>query len=134
MEEVQKETRRIVIMLLKISIFPVAGLIMAGNMEGLRGFVLGLGVSIITFLMLARAAWRSSGQRTVAQGQSVAIANYLVRYLFYGLTLSLAILRPDINVFACVIGLVLLKYMLIGEGMIKKIIGAVQSKLGAVEE
>ncbi len=133
MNEVQKETRRIITLVMVIAIIPVCGLIWSGNWSGLRGFILGFAVNIVTFLMLARSAWQITGAETPTQGQVMAVLNYLVRLVFYGLTLLVAFTRPDINEIAVVIGMVMIKYTLIGEGLVKHL-SRVVGKIGSVEE
>lgn len=133
MNEVQRETRRIITLVMVIAIIPVCGLIWSGNWSGLRGFLLGFAVNIVTFLMLARSAWQITGAETPTQGQVMAVLNYLVRLVFYGLTLLVAFTRPDINEIAVVIGLVMIKYTLIGEGLVKHL-SRVVGKIGSVEE
>ncbi len=134
MDEVQRETRRIITLVLIIAIIPVFGLLWSGNWGGLRGFLLGFAVNIITFLMLARSAWQITGAETETQGQVLAVVNYLMRLIFYGLTLVVAFTRPDINAAATVIGMVMIKYTLIGEGLVKHLFRVAGGKIGSVEE
>ncbi len=134
MGEVQREIRRIIILVVLIAFIPVGGLLWAGNWDGLRGFLLGFLVNITGFLMMARSAWQITGAKTAAQGQALAGINYLVRFVFYGLALLVAFSRPDINPVATVVGMLMIKYTLIGEGLIKHFQKTAGRKIGSVEE
>lgn len=134
MEIIQNEIRRILTLTGKISLVPVLSLLLAGNFAGLRGFLLGLLSSMLIFVMMGRFAWKITGQTEPAYGQAVAITAYLLRMLLYALTVTVAILRPNINILAVVVGLVMIKYILIGEAMLKKVKLGLGQKFGSVEE
>ncbi len=134
MEQVQKEVNRIIFLVLKVGIVPATGLVLARNWDGLVGFILGLSVAILSFKIMARNAWKITGCENPVQGQALALTGYFIRFFFYALTLAAALNRSGVTFLACALGLVFIKFTLLGEGILKQFMQSLHRKLGPVKE
>lgn len=134
METVDREVRRIIIMVAKISLIPLAGMAFAGNWAGVKGFILGLCTSFLGFIMMAQKAWQITGLDSQEEGRRLAVGNYFVRLTLYGAVLALAAHKAAISFPAAAVGLVMLKFTLVGAGILKNIKDIVTVKFGIFKE
>lgn len=121
MKRIDREVRRLVVLTLQVSLLPLAGMALLKNWQGFRGFSLGLSTSILAFIMMSHQAWRLSGVDSEEKARKIAFGNYVTRLTFYALILIIAIKRTNINFAATAVGLVMIKFVLVGEALLKNL-------------
>lgn len=129
MEMIDREVRRIIFLVLKVSLVPLVGMVMIQNWPGLRGYIIGLSAAILSFILMSRQAWQLTGLGSEEKARKVAMGNFLGRLFFYAVILTLAAKRPSLSLPTTAIGLVMLKFVLVGEGIFKSLRDVLISKI-----
>ncbi len=84
--------------------------------------------------MMAQKAWQITGLDSEEEGRKVAVGSYMVRLTLYGSILALAAQKATLSFPAAAVGLVMLKFTLVGEGIFKNIKDIVAVKFGTFKE
>ena len=129
MEKIDREVRRLIALALKVSFLPLLGMFWLHNWQGVRGYLLGLSASILAFIMMSRQAWRLTGLASEEKARKMAFGNYVTRLTFYAFILIVAAKRIEINFAATAVGLVMIKFVLVGEAVLKNIKDILMTKI-----
>lgn len=103
-----------------VALLPLIASLLTGELSGFMGLLLGLIISLLLFrlkaLNIQRALEMNSNRAT-----GFIRNRYFVNYIIYFFVLFIAYRKPELNFLATAIGLLLLKFTIIGSAVVELI-------------
>ncbi|SET16560.1 ATP synthase subunit I [Anaerobranca gottschalkii] len=88
-----------------------------GNIDVAVGVVAGGVISILSFRLMALAALQLVELNDPQKAKARAIINYLIRYILYAGVLYVGFVTPEINFVGIVVGLLMVKFVILFDGV-----------------
>ena len=112
-----KLTKRIAI--ISLFIIGISAFIFKESMPIIQGYIFGTLISILGFKLLENTI-NKSVEMTPSRASGYSMAHYMLRYIIYGVVLSVAALADYLNFPATLLGLMMVKIMILLSGIFDK--------------
>ncbi|MGM0437285.1 MAG: ATP synthase subunit I [Bacillota bacterium] len=96
-----------------VALIPLTSSLVMGEFDAFLGLIFGLSISILLF-HLKRINIENSLQMSAAKANTYIRNRYFINYLIYFIVLAVAYRREGISFLAVVVGILLLKFTIIG--------------------
>lgn len=96
-----------------VALIPLVSSLIMGEIDAFLGLIFGLSISILLF-HLKRINIENSLQMSAAKANTYIRNRYFINYLIYFIVLAVAYRREGISFLAVVVGILLLKFTIIG--------------------
>jgi len=116
-----------------VALIPLTSSLVMGKIAAFLGLIFGLSISILLF-HLKRINIENSLQMTASKANTYIRNRYFINYLIYFVVLAVAYQRDGINFLAVVVGILLLKFTIIGLAAIDNIRKSWEEKKDKVEK
>ena len=110
-----------------IALVPLLSSLIMGEIAAFLGIIFGLSISILLF-HLKRINIENSLQMSSADANTYIRNRYFVNYLIYFIVLAISYQKESINFFAVVVGILLLKFTIVGLAFIDNLKKSWQEK------
>lgn len=105
-------------------VLKVAGLItislaLSLQLDWLWGYLMGTSTSLLMFRLLAITVSEAI-EKDFSAARVFTLKRYLIRYLIYGVVLYIGLQKSYLNLFTVIIGLMMVKFVIIGEALYGK--------------
>lgn len=116
--EVSQEFSRIVKRVLKVCGVLAISATIFGNIDAALGIIIGGVMSVLNFRLMAISAVQIVDLKDPVVARGRAVVKYLIRYALAGGVLYVAFITPEISFAAVAVGLLLVKYAILFDGVI----------------